>query len=1034
MTRTTLATSSSFLAFSVALLFGSSAAAQGTPITGTNAATPASGAEAQSTNPDAARNTNTPVVRTGDAQFAPADAAAPPNVNDAPSNATRAGTADVAEIVVTGSRIATAGYKQPTPVTVVNEATIQRDAKVSVGDTIRELPAVGASSSPNNGAGAGNIISAITGLDTINLRQLGINRTLVLIDGQRVVQSNITGGVDLGTIPQVLVQRIDVVTGGASAAWGSDAVAGVVNLVLNKNFDGIRLQAEGGEDYRWDHGSYRFHGAIGKGFADGRGRVILAGNYLNSPDIVFASQRSWNHQRDLVLNPAYAAGNGQPQYIHADNIGVYQATIGGLITGPLTYTSGGVTRPNPAYHLKFTGNGQTSPFAVNYVSGTTVSAGGDTDQLQSQINDLTVPYHTLTGFGYMSYELTDSIKASVQLNYGTTWSKNNSVPAVRLGNLTIPLDNAYLPASVKTAVAAAGGTSVQVGTTNMNNITSTDQFSLDNFVDNAVGIPVEITKRRLMRVVAALDGKVGSNFTWNAYYQRGEVRVRQDVLSNVVTAKYAFAIDAVDQGLYSNGVANGTIVCRATVQGKTTYNAAAAGCVPLNIFGTGVATKDAINYVNTRSDYDVIHLAQQTAAVSAQGKLPFGLAAGPVSVAFGAEYRTERGRTEADPGAIARLYSVGNFNTFFGKYNVKEAFLEAEVPILKDSFVDSLDFNAAGRITKYSTSGTVETWKAGATSQINPSVRVRGLVSRDIRAPNLNELFSTGVATLSSAVDPRQNVNVSIYTVASGNPNLKPEVAKTYSAGLVLSPTFVPRFNASLDFYSINIKQAIFSTNSTTVLARCNAGDTQFCPQLVFAGPAITSGANVGQASLSAINTYPLNISNQKTSGIDVQMDYTHALGAGSLQFRVLGNFVLTQVQNVLGMRTNYRGSIGNDSTVTGFPQARFTGSITYAQGPISFTAQTRFIGAAKLNNAWGPLDVDVNRIKPLAYVDLRGSYQINDHFQLYAAIDNLFQKAPPNVAVTPAQGQNAYYFTPVRGDIYDTVGGSFRVGVRAKF
>lgn len=905
----------------------------------------------------------------------------------------------VEEVVVTGSRITTTGYQQPTPVTVVAEAQIQRDAKVSIGDTIRELPAVGTSSSPNNGGGAGNIVAAITGVDTINLRQLGIGRTLVLFDGQRVVQSNITGGVDLGTVPTALVQRIDIVTGGASAAWGSDAVAGVVNLVLNKNFDGIRASIEGGDSYKWDHQSLRLSFAAGKGFADDRGRVIFAANYLTSPDTVFPGQRSWYKATQLVNNPRYTPTNNEPRLMRADGVGLSQATQGGLITG------------GPLKGIQFVGpNGTPTPFNFGNVSGP-LSNGGDAEIYHPSIDNLTVEYKTKTLFGYGSWQLTDNIKASLQLNYGETWSRNNSVPAVRLGNLTIRNDNAYLPASIKTLMAQNNVTTIPVGTTNMNNF-DPNNMSLDNF-EKMLGIPVAVTKRKLKRGVFSLDGKINEDWSWNAYYQRGEVEVDQRTRSNIITANYALAIDAVVNPL------NGQIVCRSTLTNPGN------GCVPLNIFGTNVAAKDAIDYVNTRKNFQVISLEQDVAAVSAQGKLPFGLPAGDIAIAFGGEYRREVGETVTDPGAAARLYSVANFSPFKGKYDVKEAFLEAEAPLLEDNIVQSLTINAAGRVTDYSTSGTVATWKVGMTSQVNNSIRLRGTVSRDIRAPNLSELFSSGLSTLSSAVDPNTGQNVSIFTLASGNPNLKPEEAKTYSAGIVLSPEFLPRFNVSLDYYSIDIQKAIFTVGSTQVLARCNAGETIYCAQLDFNGP---------NGQLSQIRTFPLNVSSQKTEGLDFQVDYSTPLYEGDLSLRLLGNYVISQTQLALGTKIDYRGNIGSDAAVQGIPNLRSTASATYAQGPASVTAQVRYISGAKLNNAWTDKDVDDNTVPRIAYFDLRGSYELGENMTIFGAIDNVTNVDPPTVPAGPATGQSAYYFTAVRGSVYDTIGRSYRAGVRFKF
>ncbi|GGI77062.1 TonB-dependent receptor [Polymorphobacter multimanifer] len=934
-------------------------------------------------------------------------------------------------IIVTGSRITASGYTAPTPVTVVGEELINRDSKPTIGDTIRELPAVGASASPNNTRGAGNIVAGVTGLETINLRNLGVTRTLVLFDGQRVVQSNVTGQVDIGTMPTALVQRIDVVTAGASAAWGSDAVSGVVNLVLNKKFDGIKASVEAADTYAFDRFSYRAQLAMGTGFADDRGRVIVAGNLFDAPSEVFANQRSWNKYRQLVNNPAFAVGNGQPRLIHADNVNLSGATTGGLIVGgcrlALTATgacpTGGATSPGSLLGQQFVGqNAQLAPFGATNVSGQ-VAANAET--LQGSLNNLAIRYRTASLFGLLSYDFADWFKVSLQLNYGTTFSRNNSVPFIRIGAQApqIRVDNPFLPTAVAQQMQAQGLTSIQVGTTNINNVNG-GTLDYNYFASNAVGVPVATTDRTLKRGVLAVEGDIGGGWSYNAYYQRGEVTVFQTTESNVIIANYNKAIDAVRNPA-------GQIVCRVNADSSTTNDDAA--CRPLNILGTGVAQQDAIRYVNVvpGANFQRQELVQNVAAFSAQGALPFGLAAGDINMALGAEYRTEQGTITNDPGAAARIYSVANFPSFAGKYNVKEGFVEVDVPIIKDGIVDGLNLNAAARITDYSTSGSVTTWKFGLTSDVNDWLRVRGTVSRDIRAPNLNELFSTGLSTLSSAVSPGTNTTVSIFTFASGNAALTPEVARTYSAGIVLRPAFLSRFNFSLDYYSINLKEAIVSVGSNDVLNRCNAGETAFCSQLVFAGPI---GSN-GQPLLSQINTAPLNIASLKTSGLDYQADWTFPAFNGDIQLRMLGNYIFTLQQEQLGTTVNLAGNIGPDNPGgTGFPRARFTFSTTYNNEGLSLTAQTRFIGAAKLHATWTSVDVDDNTVPAIAYVDLRGSYQFNDAIQLFATVDNLLNKAPPNVAAGPTQGQTSYYFTATSGIIYDALGRQYRAGVRFKF
>lgn len=913
-------------------------------------------------------------------------------------------------IVVTGSRINVAGYQAPTPVTVVGEAQITRDSKPSIGDVIRELPAVGSSTSPSNGQGSNGIVAGTSGLDTINLRQLGLLRTLVLFDGQRVVNSNISGGVDIGTLPTMLVQRVDVVTAGASAAWGSDAVSGVVNLVLNKKFTGVRLSADYSNTSEWDYRRIRIQGAAGSSFADGRGHVIVAATHQDSPETVFANQRDWNRYTALMLNPAFTASNAEPRYITVDNVGVSQATTGGLITA------------GPLRGIQFVGpNATPTPFNFGTVNGP-LSFNGDQEQFLASFVNLNSAFKQTTVFGFASYEVQPWLKASVQVNFGRTDAANASVPLTRLGNLTIRRDNAFLPASIQAQMDQLNLTTIRMGTTNLNNIPlGTKRYTLD-MVANTVGIPTAFLERELKRGVFSLSGDIGSNWSYNAYYQRGELNFYQETVSNHIDANYDRAIDAVIAPAgNAAGIAPGTIVCRSTLTNPTN------GCAPLNIFGNGVASQAAIDYVNVQPGQNFTRqkLVQEVFAASVQGVLPFGLPAGNVAVAFGAEHRTESARNDTDDGAANRIYAQGNFARFNGRYTVKEAFLELDIPLIRDSFINALNLNAAGRVTDYSTSGKVETWKVGLTGELNDDIRVRGTVSRDIRAPILNELFSTGVATSGSAVDPGTGVNVQIFTFASGNLNLKPEIARTWSGGIVLSPSWLGRLNIAVDYYDISITDAIASVGASQVLQRCNAGETAFCSQLEFNGP---------NGVLSQINTFPLNVASLKVNGIDFQADYTTPLFGGTLSNRLVGNYVLNQSQVQLGVKIDYAGALSADNGVTGMPRARANFSSTFDQGNWQLTGQVRFIGAAKLVYTWTAKDVDRNKVNAIAYVDLRGSYRINKALELFGTVDNLMNQAPPAVPGTSLRGQGVFFGNARRGDVYDMLGRTYRLGARARF
>ena len=919
-------------------------------------------------------------------------------------------------VIVSASRISIAGYQAATPVTVVSADQLLRDAQTDVGDVIRQLPAFGGSTSANNSVQSSLIVTGDAGLDEVNLRNLGVLRTLVLVDGQRVVPSNINdGAVDLTTIPTSLLQRVDVVTGGASAAWGSDAVAGVVNLILDKNLEGLRANIEGGDNYNLTHESYKFEASYGTSFLGDRGHLIVSGSYMDSPQAYFASQAPWFRDTKLVNNPAYTGSNSQPQLIHATNVGLSQATQGGLISsGPFAGT-------------QFVGpNGTPVPFNFGNVSAI-FSNGGSGETTVSNLNLLAIPDRAQTLFAYGSYKLADNLKVSLQLNYGGSRIENNSYTKINYGNITITADNPFIPPSIKAAMTAGAIPSFNIGTTNLNNFASAGGALINNSLSaqaQSLGVPVSVSNRQLLRAVFSVDGSFGDDWSYNAYYQHGESRVNQYLLNNVQKANYTNAVDAVlvsAANVGASGLPIGSIACRSTLTSPTN------GCSPLNIFGDGVASNPAISYINgaarSGQDAEITTLNQDVASASMQGVLPWGLDAGRMSVAFGAEYRKEGGRENASPLANAHLFSVGNFTSFVGEYNVVEGFGELNAPLLKDNVVQSLDFNAAGRLTSYSTSGLVETWKLGLTSQINDDFRVRTTWSFDIRAPALTELFSAGTPILGSATDPHTGQNVQIYVLSAGNPNLVPEESTTVSGGIVLTPHWIDGLSLSADWYSISISKAIVTIGSSTILANCKAGQALYCGQLIFGGPG---------GALSQINSGPLNADSQTVSGLDFQADYLTDFLDGKLNLHLVGNYTDEQTQTDQGVLYDYAGSLSFDSPIQGVPKFKTTLAATYLEGPWSATMQGRFIGSAHLVNGWGPTNVDNNSVPEVAYLDLRGSYKLSDNVQLYAAIDNTFNTPPPDVAAS----SNAVteFETSVRDDVYDALGRQYRIGIRLRY
>lgn len=962
-------------------------------------------------------------------------------------------------VTVSASRIALEGYSAPTPVMQINRDRIERDARFDLGDLIRELPSAGPSPSLNNGGNSLNVSQGDAGLETISLRNLGINRTLVLFDGQRVVSSNLLGGgVDLTTLPVTLVKRVDVVTGGASAAWGSDAVAGVVNLVLDKTFTGFKANLNFGDNTNFNHRKASAEAAFGTSFAGERGHFIAAANHTSSTDAVLIGQAKWWKGTTLVQNPVYRPGGNQPLFIHQDNVGNIQVTQGGLIAGNSAGGAGSTLAANGLRGTQFGANGAVEQFNFGTVFGNGCYNGCSANERTSAVrySPLAVPYRHTTLFGYASYQLSDTIKASLQLNYGLSSSKNFG--GLRQSLVAIRPDNAYLDPAIAarfgtlsngfnagtgaTGTAAAPSQSLTLGTQNLNNIAG-GNYSM-RALCGTLGFPCNNNHRALMRGVFSLEGDIDGNWSWKAYAQHSNVRERQFLYNNSLTPRYNYAVDAVRVTPTNVGASNlalGSIQCRALLLGDPL----AAGCQPLNVLGTGVASDAAQLYLNPGRDpntgimdQETIVLNQTVYAAQVQGLLPFGLPAGPVAAAFGAEYRHEQaGVTQADPRGATGQWAAGNFVPYRGQYHVEEGFLELDAPILKDNIVQSLNLSAAGRLTGYSTSGLVETWKLGLLSQVNDTIRLRATWSLDIRAPQISELFSPGTLSAQFCRYPSNSPQYSCFALQGGNTGLQPEKAITVSGGVVLTPSFIPGLTLSADWYSINIHGAIDTVDYQTIIDRCLAGQPVYCPQLIFGG---------GAAQPTQVNVAPLNSAVDSVSGLDVAANYAHPLMGGTLSWDGMANFTDQQTRTARGITYDRAGALGASPDVyaSGIPKFRATLSATYAEGPVSFTVQERIIGGAALSNGTqgqpgivsaslspaGVLTrgdirglVDDNSIPAMAYLDLRASYRVTNNVLVYAAMDNVGNVSPPSI---PSTGGN----NGTNQAIYDALGRAVRLGV----
>ncbi len=913
--------------------------------------------------------------------------------------------ADAAPIVVTGSRIVRNGNDAPTPVSVISTEEINAEAPANIADFVNTLPSVsGSSTAVNNSGGLSN---GQTGISALNLRSLGSNRTLILLNGQRSVGSTSTGLVDINTFPQALIERVEVVTGGASSVYGSDAVAGVVNFVLDTDFTGVKANYEYGVTTYGDIPNHKVQLTAGTDFSDGRGHLMVSGEYFTQ-DGVHSIDRDWNNSGYFQIdNPAYTATNGQPARLVTSGIGSSNFSPGGLITsGPLRGTYFGVIDPA-------TGRATTGNLAYGDVSGQWM-VGGDyqlTSEGHASSNSLANDEDRLSLFGRASYELFEGLTVYGQASYSRFkgYSIYQQTPSV---GVVIQADNAFLPDNIRELMAENNLTSITMGTSNAR-------------ITGSGGD----TERAVERYVVGADGYFGvgsMEWNWDAYYQHGKTKTRETLASTWQNARMSAMQDAV----YDDG---GNIVCRVNIDADPSNDM--PGCVPINRIGVGGVTQEALDYLFALYPEREQYIGQDVAAVNFSTSELFENWAGPISLAFGAEYREESVSGYTDPINYQSTWLYGNFKITEGSYNVKEAYAETLVPL-----ADGLEFNGAVRLTDYSISGTVTTWKAGLTWQPIYDVKLRGTVSRDIRAPNLNELFDPGTARTNSVNVPDGNGGTrtdEFIENRTGSLELKPEVAKTYGLGVVFTPEFVPGFAASVDYFNIKIEDAIDSVTGQTTANLCfEQGIQQFCDNIRYFA---------GTTDIQYIDLKPFNFAQQKASGLDLEASYTMPVGPGSFSLRGLGTYYF---ENVTDNGIDAPNDAVGVNAGGGIPTFTYRVTASYSVDELRLGLVGRGFSDGVYDNdyiectsdcpASDPVyrTINDNHIDGSFYIDANVNYGFEvggAKAETYFSIRNLFDRDPVLVGNGPS-GNNTPAYPQTNRSLYDTFGRTFRIGVRIQY
>ncbi len=915
------------------------------------------------------------------------------------------------EIVVTGSRIRNPGYQAPTPVTAVDAQQLLAITPSTIADGLRELPALSGQSIQ---AGRHYCCAAGTAAAGafLELRQLGPNRTLVLLNGNRIAASTSSGLVDANVLPELLLDRVDVVTGGASAAYGSDAVAGVVNYITDDEFGGLRANLQYGISRYSDDQQIKAGVAGGMSLLDGRGHLILSFEHFEADGVANLLERPQSAQLWALAGSGTLAS---PYYNVADTR-FYTGTTGGLIVSsnglPFNFGSaplaGTQFLPGGGYGPANLGTA-LPPGAPNAVGGDGYSPSGAMQPLgESETNRV---------FARLDYDFAPNVSGYVQATGALNNARNQyGWPAFSANSgtlLEIFSGNPFIPAGLQATMTSNGYASFFMQRSNREG-----------------GASYNTTDTTYYDVSAGLAGQLAGDWTWDVHVSHGQTEQEGAEHNAVNVARLHAAVDAVDNG-------SGTTVCRVTL---TNPGSIYDGCVPINLFGFGAPSQAALDYI-TGTNENTTTSAETVFAFNSQGTL-FELPAGPVSVAAGVEWRTrELSGTSNDvatsqivPGTIrGRAMNVTLCPTVtscrYGGWiqgnvgaqeevsdTVQEFYVETIAPIVAD-----LEFNGALRYTDYSNSGGVNTWKLGLTYEPISDIRFRLSRSRDIRAPNLFELFaspSTGFAAFT--VNPFTGNQIpTIPTITVGNPDLRPEIGDTWTVGAVFRPSFLPGLSASIDYYDIELTDGIVTGRTVAqVLTDCFNGDATACAQI---------SGDPSTDNITSVSLLKTNASVQNRSGVDFDVTYTRPVGSGDLSLRLLAGYI-DEANSVSGsVVTQYV----NRST-PGMPEWRGQLAATYAQGPFSFTLQERYIGSMlKVGPSGGGVFADPT-LDEVFYTNIHAAYDFETRggtMQVYGTINNLFDQEPPLLPTTLA----GVGYPTVPG-LYDLDGRYFTIGLRAEW
>jgi outer membrane receptor protein involved in Fe transport len=906
---------------------------------------------------------------------------------------------DLPEVSITGTRIQRENLSTPTPVAAITRMELDTISPTLLVDALVQLPLFLNSDTPQTQSFG---TSGAAGASFLNLRGMGSVRTLTLLDGRRVVPSSLSGTVDVALLPRSVVRRVEVVTGGASAAYGSDAVSGVVNLLLDADFRGLRGHAQAGITERGDNGNAEFSAAWGLGLGE-RSSLLLSAEYSRIQGIRGYSSRDWFNSTASISSPAPAG----PREVLAGDVRATGYTYGGLITaGPLAGT-------------QFLAGGVPAPFDAGQFRTSATQSGGSGVDPAADLIWILPDQRRISSFARFSTRPSDSLSAFAQMIAGSTRNAFDKDPPSLWGpwEATIFRDNAFLPSSIGNRMDAAGVTSFRLG---------------------RVGAEGDLGRAHATQSGNLLSGTVGA--TWqherwalDGYYQIGRDSTRLRYEDTLRIDRVYRGIDAVIDP------ATGRTVCRSTLSFPDD------GCVPVNLFGPGSVSDAARTWITEGNAEQLQDVRQQVAEATLHGDMPL-LPAGHASVAAGVSWRLESAdaRSRRSPAGLEGLrvepsanegyrglpaaYS-GTANIFertvvvdvSGRYSVREMFGEALVPLLRDApLARRLNLHGAVRQARYSGSGTVLAWKLGAEWQPVESLGLRATRSRDVRAGSLSERFdlsSSGVTIVDPLVAGRPSY--AVISQREGNPAVEPELSDTRTAGIVIHPSAWPGFSLTADYYDIRIRDVIALYGTQNIINRCADGDATVC--------GLIDRSDSGL--ITRVHNRILNIAGARSRGIDVEAGWRTALqwlgGGESIALRAFVTRTLeSSTIDATGARIDRAGQTG---LFGGAPRMQATLSVAYERGPLNVGLQQRYISSGSYDATFGPQDLATRHVRAAAYTTLRLSLTPRARaITWYASVQNLFDSRPPRSGDWGFGGS-----IPTNEGLFDVLGRRYIAGLR---